>query len=222
MYGTYVGSNALMSMDPKSQERSDTLQLVFAIPDKKAAGIQQRRSMGMLMKMMKNKDGDGGMPGMEEMMKGMGGMEGMEELMKGMGGEEGGGSMEEMMAAMGGEEGMEEMMKSMGGMEGMEEMMKSMGGEEGMEEMMKSMGGMEGMDELMKMKEGEEPSPEQLKQSITMMKQMMESGSLPPEAKAMMKKQYEDQLSGLSEGDLSALGDEERELLRSIKEMMDS
>lgn len=223
MYGIYVGSNMFAALDPKSQERSDTLQLVFDIPDKKAEGIQQRRSIGMLMKMMKNKGGgEGGMEGFEEMMKSMGGMEGMEELMKGMGGMEGGaGGMEEMMAALGGEEGMEEMIEAMGGMEGMEEMMKAMGGEEGMEEMMKSMGGMEGMEEMMK-NTGEEPSPEALRQSIKMMKNLMESGSMPPEAKAMMKKQYEEQLSGLSEGDLNELGAEERELLNAIKEMMET
>merc|ERR1712106_740756 len=125
------------------------------------------------------------------------------------------------MGMEGGAGGMEEMMAALGGAEGMEEMVKAMGGEEGMEEMMKSMGGMEGMEKMGK-NTGEEPSPEELRQSVKMMRNLMESGSMPPEAKAVMKKQYEEQLSGLSERDLDELGAEERELLDAIKEMMET
>lgn len=85
MFSVYAGSS-MMSLDAlagggSSQDRVDTLQLVFAITDKKAEGLMQKHMMKMMMKLMK----DGG-----EGLEGMPGMEGMEEMMKAMGGADGG------------------------------------------------------------------------------------------------------------------------------------
>ena len=103
MFSVYAGSS-MLSLDAlagggTSQDRVDTLQLVFAITDKKAEGLMQKHMMKQMMNMMK--DGGKGMEGMP-------GMEGMEDMMKAMGGEGGEGmeGMEEMMKAMGGEGGM--------------------------------------------------------------------------------------------------------------------
>mmetsp|Transcript_23271 Transcript_23271/g.41976 ORF Transcript_23271/g.41976 Transcript_23271/m.41976 type:complete len:941 (+) Transcript_23271:172-2994(+) len=86
MFSVYAGSS-MMSLDAlaggggASQDRVDTLQLVFAITDKKAEGLMQKHMMKMMMNLMK--DGGKGMEGMP-------GMEGMDEMMKAMGGAEGG------------------------------------------------------------------------------------------------------------------------------------
>jgi hypothetical protein len=61
-----------------SQDRVDTLQIVFGITSTKAQGLMQKHMMKVMMNMMKD-GGKGleGMPGMEDMMKMMGGMDGM-------------------------------------------------------------------------------------------------------------------------------------------------
>jgi len=88
MFSVYAGSS-MMSLDAlaggggSSQDRVDTLQLVFAITDKKAEGLMQKHMMKMMMNLMK----DGG-KGLEGMMGGEG-MEGMEEMMAAMGGADG-------------------------------------------------------------------------------------------------------------------------------------
>jgi len=90
MFSVYAGSS-MMSLDAltgggkgATQDRVDTLQLVFAITDKKAEGLMQKHMMKMMMNLMK--DGGKGLEGMP----GMEGMEGMEEMMKAMGGADGG------------------------------------------------------------------------------------------------------------------------------------
>mmetsp|Transcript_1397 Transcript_1397/g.2397 ORF Transcript_1397/g.2397 Transcript_1397/m.2397 type:complete len:926 (-) Transcript_1397:106-2883(-) len=76
MFSVYA-SSSIMSLDGSvSQDRVDTLQLVFGITDKKAEGLMQKHMMKMMMKMMKD----------PEAMKDMPGMEGMEEMMAAMGG----------------------------------------------------------------------------------------------------------------------------------------
>jgi hypothetical protein len=77
---------------------------------------------------------------------------------------------------------MTDMMKSGEGMEGMEEMMKGMGDMD-MGDM--GMPGMPGMD-------GKEPSPEQLKDMLTALKDLKDSGSIPPSELEEVKKQFRD------------------------------
>jgi len=77
MFSIYAGSSM---MTGTTQDRVDTLQLVFAIADKKAEGLMQKHMMKMMMNLMK--DGGKGLEGME----GMPGMEGMEDMMNMMGG----------------------------------------------------------------------------------------------------------------------------------------
>jgi len=76
---------------------------------------------------------------------------------------------------------MASLFKMMKDPEAMEEMM----GGEGMEEMMKAMGGMEGLAGLPGM--DEELTPEQLKESVTMMKNLVESGQVTKEEMIQVK-----------------------------------
>jgi len=84
------------------------------------------------------------------------------------------------------------MMKGMkgkeGDMEGMAEMMKEMGmgdmSEGDMAEMMKGMGGMGGMGD------GSPPSPEELKESIKMMKELVDNDMVSPEELEQVKKEF--------------------------------
>lgn len=77
MFSIYAGSS-MMSLDGGvTQDRVDTLQLVFGITDKKAEGLMQKHMMKMMMNLMK--DGGKGLEGMP-------GMEGMEDMMKALGG----------------------------------------------------------------------------------------------------------------------------------------
>jgi hypothetical protein len=67
MYSTYAGSS-MLAMDGSggtTQDRVDTLQLVFGITDKKAEGLMQKHMMKMVMNLMK--DGGKGMEGMPGM-----------------------------------------------------------------------------------------------------------------------------------------------------------
>merc|ERR1711957_818579 len=76
---------------------------------------------------------------------------------------------------------MEEMLKGMGGMEGME----------GMEEMMVAMAGTEGGEGGMPgFGDGEDISPEQLKASVKMMKELVDSGSVSKEELALVREQF--------------------------------
>ncbi len=145
------------------QDRIDTLQLVFAISDKKAEGLMQKHMMKMMMNLMK----DGGK-----------GLEGMP------------------------------------GMEGMEEMMKAMGGGGGLP-------GMPGMDG--------DISPEDLKQTLGMMKDMMDSGQVSQEELVEVRKQFKEMYgSDISElirkasedGAGEGMTDDERELLDVFKQLL--
>ncbi|KAL7540719.1 hypothetical protein ACHAXR_010331 [Thalassiosira sp. AJA248-18] len=172
MFSVYAGSS-MMSLDAltgsggTSQDRVDTLQLVFAITDKKAEGLMQKHMMKMMMNLMK----DGG--------KGLEGMEGMP------------------------------------GMEGMEEMMAAMGGADGMPGM-----GMPGMD-------GGEMSPEDLKQTIGLMKELMDSGQVSEEELVEVRKQFKE-MYGSDISDLikkasdegEAMSEDERELLAMFKQIL--
>lgn len=165
MFSVYAGSS-MMSLDAlagggTSQDRVDTLQLVFAITDKKAEGLMQKHMMKMMMNLMK----DGGK-----------GLEGMP------------------------------------GMEGMEEMMQAMGG----------MGGLPGMD-------GGEMSPEDLKQTLGMMKDLMDSGQVSEEelaeVRSQFKQMYGSDISDLikkasDEGAEQGMTDDERELLDMFKRIL--
>ena len=162
MFSVYAGSS-MLSLDGTSsaQDRVDTLQLVFAISDKKADGLMQKHMMKMMMNLMK----DGGK-----------GLEGMP------------------------------------GMEGMEEMMKSMGG---------GMPGMPGMDG--------EISPEDLKQTLGMMKEMMDSGQVSQEELVEVRKQFKEMygndISDLikkasEDGAAEGMSADERELLDVFKQLL--
>ena len=170
MFSVYSSSS--MMGGEATQDRIDTLQLVFAITDKKAEGLMQKHMMKTMMNLMK----DGG--------KGMEGMPGME-------------GMEEMMAAMGG-----------GGPDGMP----------GME----GMPGMPGMD-------GGEMSPEDLKQTLGMMKELMDSGQVSDEELVEVRKQFKEMygsdISDLikkasDEGAEAGMTDDEKELTDLFKQIL--
>ena len=165
MFSIYAGSS-MMSMDGSvTQDRVDTLQLVFGITDKKAEGLMQKHMMKMMMNLMK--DGGKGLEGME----GMPGMEGMEDMMSALGG---------------------------GGMPGMP--------------------GMDG-----------EMSPEDLKQTVGMMKELMDSGAVSEEELAEVRNQFKEMygsdIADLikkadEEGAGEAMSDDERELLGMFKTIL--
>ena len=87
---------------------------------------------------------------------------------------------------------MKNMEEMMGGEEGMKEMMESMGGEAGMEDMAKSMGldmdalsgGIPNMEDI---------NPEELKQSVKMMKELVASGQIGDEQIASIKEEFKKQ-----------------------------
>jgi hypothetical protein len=162
MFSIYGGSS-MLSLDGSgsSQDRVDTLQLVFGITDKKAEGLMQKHMMKMMMNLMK----DGGK-----------GLEGMP------------------------------------GMEGMEEMMKAMGG---------GIPGMPGMDGEM--------NPEDLKQTLGMMRDLMESGQVSKEELGEVRKQFREMygsdISDLikkasEEGAAEDMTDDERELLDLFEQIL--
>lgn len=164
MFSIYAGSS-MLSLDGtgSTQDRVDTLQLVFAISDKKAEGLMQKHMMKMMMNLMK----DGGK-----------GLEGMP------------------------------------GMEGMEEMMKAMGGGGGLP-------GMPGMDG--------DISPEDLKQTLGTMKDMMDSGQVSQEELVEVRKQFKEMYgSDISElikkasedGSGEGMSDDERELLNVFNQLL--
>lgn len=168
MFSVYAGSTmgGLMSMDGggATQDRVDTLQLVFGITDKKAEGLMQKHMMKTMMNMMKNPDA----------------------------------------------------IKDMPGMEGMEEMMKMMGGEGGLPGM-----GMPGMD-------GADLSPEELKQTVSMMKELMDSGQVSEaeldEIRKQFREMYGDDISTLigkaeAEGG-DSMSDDEKALLDMFKQIL--
>lgn len=170
MFSVYAGSS-MMSMDGTgaTQDRVDTLQLVFAITDKKAEGLSQKHMMKTMMNLMK----DGG--------KGLEGMPGME--------------------------GMEDMAAMMGGM-----------GEGGMPGGMPGMPGMDG-----------EMSPEDLKQTLGMMKDLMDSGQVSKEelveVRNQFKEMYGSDISDLvkkasDEGAAETMSDDERELLDMFERIL--
>ncbi len=101
--------------------------------------------------------------------------------------------------------------KGLEGMEGMEEMMKAMGGG----------GGMPGMDGEM--------NPEDLKQTLVMMRDMMESGQVSKEELGEVRKQFREMygsdISDLikkasEEGAAEGMTDDERELLDLFKQIL--
>ena len=119
-----------------------------------------------------------------------------------------------------GEGGMEEMLKGMGGMEGME----------GMEEMMAAMAGTEGGEGGMPgFGDGEDISPEQLKASVKMMKELVDSGSVSKEELALVREQfktmYGSDINELikaadEEGGADELGEDGAELLELFKDIL--
>mmetsp|Transcript_5061 Transcript_5061/g.9613 ORF Transcript_5061/g.9613 Transcript_5061/m.9613 type:complete len:861 (+) Transcript_5061:139-2721(+) len=117
----------------------------------------------------------------------------------------------------GGEGGMEEMLKNMGGMEGME----------GMEEMLAALSGSE--EGLPGLGDGEDISPEQLKASVKMMKDLIKSGSVSKEELALVREQfktmYGEDINDLikaadEEGGGKELGEDGAELLELFKEIL--
>ena len=106
------------------------------------------------------------------------------------------------------------------GMEGMEEMMKAMGGMEGME----GLAGLPGMGD-------EELTPEQLKESVNMMKNLVESGQVSKEemkqVKEMFKTAYgmdmEDLINNADSAEVKEqLGDDGEELIEMFKIILDA
>jgi len=106
------------------------------------------------------------------------------------------------------------------------------GGAEGMAEMLAALGGggggagFPGMGEL---GEGEDISPEELKQSVEMMKQLIESGSVSKEELEMVKKQFQEAygtdiselITAADNDDVSnELGEDGKELLKLFKDVL--
>jgi len=106
-------------------------------------------------------------------------------------------------------------LEGMEGMPGMEEMMAAMGGGEGM-------GGLGGLG-------GGDVSPEELKQSVEMMKQLLDSGQVSKEELDLIRQQFKD-ANGMDLTDLikategmgtDELGDDGKELLDLFKKVLD-
>ena len=110
-----------------------------------------------------------------------------------------------MMEMMKTEEGQKQMADMMGGMEGME-------GMEGMAGMMGGGGGGEG---------GEEPSPEQLKEMLTMLKTMKDSGSIPPEELATVREQFRESFGSSIDDILKQADSAGGEMSGADKELLD-
>jgi hypothetical protein len=105
-------------------------------------------------------------------------------------------------------------MEGMEGMEGLEDMMAAMGGGEG---------GMPGFDP------NAEISPDDLKQSVTMMKELIDSGSVSKDELDIVRKQFSDMYgsdinelikAADDEGGTDALGGDEKELLDLFKSIL--
>ena len=104
-------------------------------------------------------------------------------------------------------------------MEGMEEMMKAMGGMEGME----GLAGLPGMDE--------EISPEQLKESVKMMKNLVESGQVSKEEMSQVKEVFktaygmdmEELINNADSAEVKEqLGDDGEELIEMFKIILEA
>eukprot|EP00562_Extubocellulus_spinifer_P004969 CAMPEP_0178520208 /NCGR_PEP_ID=MMETSP0696-20121128/27272_1 /TAXON_ID=265572 /ORGANISM="Extubocellulus spinifer, Strain CCMP396" /LENGTH=949 /DNA_ID=CAMNT_0020151031 /DNA_START=185 /DNA_END=3034 /DNA_ORIENTATION=+ len=107
--------------------------------------------------------------------------------------------------------------------------MKDMLGGEGMEEMMAAMGGMEGLAGMPGM--DEEMSPEQLKESVNMMKELVESGNVSKEDMKLVKEQFKtaygmdmEELIANADSDevREQLGDDGEELLEMFKIILEA
>ena len=99
--------------------------------------------------------------------------------------------------------------------------LEGMPGMEGMEDMMSALGGLPGLDGEM--------SPEDLKQTVKMMKDLMDSGQVSQEELAEVRKQFKEMygsdISDLikkadQEGNGAMLGEDERELLDVFKKIL--
>lgn len=119
-----------------------------------------------------------------------------------------------------------EMMKNGDGLEGM---MEGMGGMEGMEGLAEMMGAMGGEGGLPGMGADGEVSPEELKQSVKMMKELVDSGSVSKEDLKLVRKQFEEMygsdINDLikeadKEGAASELGEDGKELLDLFKTIL--
>jgi hypothetical protein len=110
-------------------------------------------------------------------------------------------------------------------------MMKMLQSPEGMEEMQQMMGGMglEGMGDMAGMMGGEEgPNLEQLKETLTQLKTMKDSGAIPPEELATVRRQFKDafgssidDIAKQAEEDPDAMSDADSELLQLVKEILE-
>jgi hypothetical protein len=107
------------------------------------------------------------------------------------------------------------------------EMLKTGKGMEGMENMMQSMGGLDGLPPGFEGANGEGPSPEQLKEMLTALKEMKDSGTIPQEEFEQVKKQFNEAFgSSIDEVVKGASDDEEmtetdKELLALMKAIME-
>merc|ERR1712176_264985 len=98
---------------------------------------------------------------------------------------------------------------------------KGMGGMEGMEGMMGGMPGLEGMLGA----DGEGPSPEELKQMLLSLKEMKDSGAIPPEELETVKQQFKEAFGStvddvIKEGEDGGISSEDRELLDLMKSIL--
>jgi hypothetical protein len=116
------------------------------------------------------------------------------------------------------------MMKAM--QKNMMNMLKNGEGMEGMEEMMKSMGGLDGMPPGLGGMDGDGPSPEQLKEMLKNLKDMKDSGAIPPDEFDKVKEQFKEAFgssiddvvkeANVSNDELSKTDKELLELMKSI------
>jgi hypothetical protein len=118
------------------------------------------------------------------------------------------------------------MMKAM--QKNMMEMMKSGEGMEGMEEMMGQMGGLEGLGGGLGGADGEEPDPEQLRMMLSQLKELKDSGSIPPSELEDVKKQFKemfgssiDQVMKDADKDAGELSQEDKDMLELMKSILD-
>jgi hypothetical protein len=111
------------------------------------------------------------------------------------------------------------MMKAM--QKNMMNMMKNGEGMEGMEEMLKGMGGLDGMPPGVGGMDGDGPSPEQLKEMLTALKDMKDSGSIPPAEFDKVKTQFNEAFGSSIDDVVKEASANNEELSQTDKDLLE-
>lgn len=110
---------------------------------------------------------------------------------------------------------MKAMQKNMAGM------LKNGEGMDGMEEALKGMGGLGGMPPGLDGMDGDGPSPEQLKEMLKSLKEMKDSGAIPPDEFDKVKKQFNDAFGSSIDDVVKEANANNDELSKNDKELLE-